>query len=432
VALPVIAGGFVQAFVVLIDNVFLSTVSADAFNSAGYGGMFYVSLYMLGVGYANTAQVVIARRYGEKNYHRIGPTYMQALWFLLIFAGLLYLLLQFFGSVAMDSLLNDPGIREGTSSFLAYRSWGIFFAFINLSFVALYVGIARTSVLIVATAVTAVLNVILDYMLIFGNWGAPELGLEGAAIASSLSEAAACGIGIIYTLFFLDRKVFKLDKIHGIRKKLFSRIALLSIPLMIQSFMSLAAWAVFFVIVEKLGKGQATISNAVRNVYTVALIPLFGFSSTTRTYVSGLLAEKRVDEVGPLLGRVIIMSVGATLVLIHGCLFYPEAILGIWLSDSPELIAEGTPVTMLITGSLLLFSAVGVLFSVVSGSGDTPRALLIEVLSIMIYLTIAWYIAVYLKSSLMVVWSSEYIYFGLIGIFSLWYFKSGKWKTIRI
>ena len=432
VALPVIIGGFVQAFVVMVDNFFLSKVDTVAFNAAGYGSMFYISVYMLGMGYTNAVQVVIARRHGERDFKKVGLTYMQAVWFLLIFAALLWGLLTFFGNSALDQLMKDPEFRDGTKRFLGYRSWGIFFAFMNLTFVALYVGIQRTGPLAIATGVTAILNIILDYCLIFGNWGFPEMGLEGAALASSLSEASGTIYGVIYTWFFLGRRRYHLHRFIGIRWPEFKRMALLSIPLMIQSFMSIAAWAAFFLIIEKLGKASSTISHAIRNVYVVALIPLYGFSATTRTYVSGLIAQRRTNEVVPTVRRLVVLSVATTFLLIHGGWFYPSGILSIWLSDYPELIAEGRPVMFVATASLLTYAASGVLFSLVTGSGDTRTALFIEGSCIMLYLIAAYIFTLKLDYGLTTVWLTEFLYFGLLGLAAMYYIHKGKWKNIKV
>lgn len=431
VAIPVILGGFVQTFVIVIDNFFLSQVNDTAFNAAGTGGLLYLVLYMLAFGYASTAQIVIARRVGEGNAKKVGKIYWQVVWFMLGFASLLFLILFFFGYSYADDLLQDPELSAALGDFMTYRAWGIFFACLNLSFVSFYVGIARTGILVFVTMLTALLNVFLDWGFIFGNMGFPQMGLEGAALASSLSEATAFFFGAAYTIFFVKREKFGLESVIGIDKKLFWRLTKLSIPLMIQGFISFAAWFIFFIIVEKLGSAQYTISNAIRNVYSLVLIPLFGFNATAKTYVSGLIAEKRLDEVVPTIKKIVLLSVGATTLLLCGNIFFPDHILGIFIEET-HVIEDGVTVMRVVIGSLFLFSIASILFQVVSGCGDTRNALFIELSAISIYLVFAWIITSYLKSDLAVVWTSEYIYFGLLALASIWYIRKGKWKTVKV
>ena len=433
VAIPVILGGFVQTMVLVADNYFLKKESEIFFNAAGTGGLLYLVLYMLAFGYASTAQILVARRAGERNYLCIGPLYWQMVWFMLGFATLMYCCLWFFGNSAVNYLIKNDALATATGSFLHYRAWGIFFAFLNLTFVAFYVGIAKTGILIAVTIFTALLNVFLDYGLIFGYMGFPKMGLEGAAIASSLSEATAFLFGAIYTIFFVDRKKFGLHAMVSVRWSLFVRLTKLSFPLMLQSFISLAAWLVFFFIVEKIGHVEYTISNTIRNIYSIILIPLFGFNATAKTYVSGLIAEQRMHEVKPMIKRIAILTGGSTLILLCCNLLFPEAVLGIWLDQNDAaLMAQAIPVLYVVTGSLLLFAVASVAFQVVSGCGDTRTALLIEFLAITIYLIFAWYITIYLKSDLHIVWASEYIYFSLLLVASLLYIRSDRWKKVKV
>mgnify|MGYP000066729382 FL=1 len=108
----------------------------------------------------------------------------------------------------MRLLVSSESIYEGTMEFLDWRIYGFFFSFINVMFRALYIGITRTKVLTINAVVMALTNVALDYVLIFGKFGMPEMGIKGAAIASVLAEASSILFFLIYTYITVDLKKY--------------------------------------------------------------------------------------------------------------------------------------------------------------------------------------------------------------------------------
>ncbi len=125
----------------------------------------------------------------------------------------------------------------------------------------------------------AVVNIILDYALIFGNWGGfpPEMGIKGAAIASVIAEAAAMAYLIINTQLRKHPLNFNLYQFKAWDKALFVRnYRLAAPPIMLQNFLSLGVWFVFFLFVEKLGEQALAISNIIRSIYIVLMIPIWG------------------------------------------------------------------------------------------------------------------------------------------------------------
>lgn len=98
-------------------------------------------------------------------------------------------------------LITSDSIYGATYEFFTWRIWGFLFAFVNVMFRGLYIGITRTKVLTMNAVVMALVNVVLDYALVFGELGLPEMGVRGAALASVIAEASSllffCFIPII-------------------------------------------------------------------------------------------------------------------------------------------------------------------------------------------------------------------------------------------
>ena len=161
------------------------------------------------------------------------------------------------------------------------------------------------------------------------------------------------------------------------------------------------------------------------------MIPLFGFSAATNSLVSNLIGQKRDYKVLTLVKRVIILSIVSTFVLGLLSLIFGEEIIGFYTNDE-LLIINALPTLKIINLTMFFFCVAFILFNAVSGTGNTKMSLLIEASTISIYLVAAYLVAIKFEASLPVVWCSEFIYFALLGAFSLWYLRKGNWRKLKI
>ena len=191
VSYPILLSLLAQNVINVTDTAFLGHVSEVALGASAMGGLFYICVFTIAFGFSTGSQIVIARRNGEGRYSDVGPVMIQGIMFLFVMALLLFGFTKAFGGNIMRLLVSSESIYEGTMEFLNWRIYGFFFSFINVMFRALYIGITRTKVLTINAIVMALTNVVLDYALIFGKFGLPEMGIIGAAIASVLAEASS-------------------------------------------------------------------------------------------------------------------------------------------------------------------------------------------------------------------------------------------------
>ena len=215
VSYPILLSLLAQNVINVTDTAFLGHVNEVALGASAMGGLFYICIFTIAFGFSTGSQIVIARRNGEGRYTDVGPVMMQGVMFLSFMALLLFGLTKAFGGSIMRLLVSSEAIYDETMVFLDWRIYGFFFSFVNVMFRALYIGITRTKVLTINAVVMALTNVVLDYVLIFGKWGFPEMGVKGAAIASVLAEASSILFFLIYTYFTVDLKKYGLNRIHG-------------------------------------------------------------------------------------------------------------------------------------------------------------------------------------------------------------------------
>tara|TARA_R110002096_G_scaffold434386_3_gene655796 strand:+ start:6892 stop:8226 length:1335 start_codon:yes stop_codon:yes gene_type:complete len=428
VSLPIIFSGIAQNIVNVTDTAFLGRVGLVELGAAGNAGIFYFVLVMIGMGFTIGCQIIIGRRNGEQNFHQIGHLFNTALYFLIPLSVLVFLFTQYVAPALMTFFTSSDAVLQASNTFLKVRGFGIFFAYLNFLFIAFYTGITKTRVLTYATFIQAGINVVLDYLLIFGHGGFPQMGIEGAALASVISEIVAMIYFVLYTRIKIERSKYGLELQFVFSGTKLIKILKIGFPIMIQNFMALSSWLAFFLIIEKIGEKELAASHIIRSIYMVLMIPLFGFSNATSTLVSNVIGEGKPSEVLQLVIRVVKLSLLCTGLFLPLLLFFPQEIIGVY-TNNPVLIATSLPLLYVIGGSMLFFSMAFIFFASVTGTGKTQVSLAIETSSIVIYLLMAYYIGVHLQKSLTWVWCTEFIYFTIMGLLSFLYLKFGNWKS---
>ena len=298
-------------------------------------------------------------------------------------------------------------------------------------FRAFFVGITDTKPLILVAFIMALLNIILDYCLIFGEFGFPSLGIKGAAIASVISEIFAFLFMIGYIIIKKYHLRFYIFKFGRVFTSLMYKIINISLPVMFQHFIALFGWFIFFVIIEQMGQRALAISNIIRSIYLILMIPVWAFVSTNSSLVGNLIGANRHKLVIPITKRIIKISFSSTLILVAISALFANAIISVYTPDQ-SLVNDTKPSFYLILGVLLIFSITMIIFSTISGAGKTKIALFIETFTILIYLIYEYIIVNIFPNNVLYAWSAEYVYFLIIGIISFIYLKHNKEKIFSI
>ncbi len=433
IALPIIFGAFIQSLILFVDSAFLSELSAVAFMAAGMASLPYITLYMTGNGLGDAGQIFMSRHFGKSDLVGLKQGFQSNLIHLVLCAFVLFGLTQFIAFYGLSFVMKSEALLQASQEYLSVRAFGLLFSFITLSCTSYYVAIGRSRIMLYNTILLCAFNILLDYLLIFGNYGFPKLGIAGAAWATVIAEIAVCAWTLVYTR--LDKATSSEFLFRQIRlsKDISRRIIKLAAPLMFQGFMAVGAWTAYFYMIEQMGEHSEEVSQILHRLYWVALIPMIGFSATTKTYVSNLLAEGDEVKIKKTIAKILFINYIFVIICIHGFILYPEWWIGIIdKSASPEIVSDTVFALQIITGSILIHVAAGTLQSVVAGGGDTKTAFLIELISIIIYLIFAYYVIFELKWSVAYVWISEYVYFSVFLLLAVYYYFKGGWLKQKI
>lgn len=431
VSYPILLSLLAQNIINVTDTAFLGHVGEVALGASAMGGLFYICVFTVAFGFSTGSQILIARRNGERRYADVGPVMIQGAMFLLGMAAVMFCLSKVFGGPIMRLLVSSEAIYQGTMEFLDWRVYGFFFSFFSVIFRAFYIGVTRTKVLTVNAFIMAMTNVVLDYALVFGKLGMPELGIKGAAIASVLAEAVSVLFLLVYTFVTVDLKKYGLNRFRSFDFSLLARVLNISCFTMMQYFLSMATWFIFFVAVERLGQRELAVANIVRSIYVVLLIPVNALATTANTLVSNAIGAGGIRHVIPLIKKIARFSFLIMVGLVALCALFPRIPLSVYTSDI-LLIAESIFSVHVICAAMLIASVANVVFNGISGTGNTRAALLLETITIVFYGSYIVLVGMWIKAPIEICFTIEIVYYTLLLACSCVYFKKAKWQNKKI
>lgn len=431
VTYPIFLGLLAQNVINVTDTAFLGRVGEVALGAAAMGGLLYICVYTIAFGFSVGSQILIARRNGEGNYRAVGPIMWQGTAFSFGMAVCLLILMYFSAAPLIRLLITSDSIYGATYEFFTWRIWGFLFAFVNVMFRGLYIGITRTKVLTMNAVVMALVNVVLDYALVFGELGLPEMGVRGAALASVIAEASSLLFFLLYTYYKVNLKKYGLNRFGQFDLSMVLRILRISCFTMVQYFLAMAIWFVFFMALERLGQRQLAVANIVRSVYVVLLIPVQALSTTVNTLVSNLIGAGGSSGVVTLLHKISRMSFLIMVVCVGLCVAFPGSILSVYTNEE-ALLVESVSALYVVCGAMLIASLANVYFNGISGTGNTQAALVLEVFVQVFYALYIIVVGMVIQASVDVCFTTEVIYYVLMLGSSLIYLKKAKWQNKKI
>lgn len=430
-ALPISLSMLVPQINFITNNIFLGGLGEQELASAGITGVFYLIFAVIGNGLNNGLQALIARRAGQNRPQEIGRVFYHGVWVALAIAIVGIVITYLFAPLVLRATIHSSVIAEEVISFLLIRIWGLPFLYLYVMRNALLVGTNQSKYLVWGTLAEAVTNIVLDYALIYGHFGLPELGFNGAAYASIIAE----GTGLVVIYFVIHWKglhrQFAFFKQKTFDPAIFKLILTQSSPLIAQYAISIMTWEFFYILIEHHGERALAISNTMRNIFGLFGIFSWAFASTANTMVSNLLGQGRKDEVIELITRIVKISFGISFTIFLMLNIKPEWFLSFY-GQEPAFIAEAIPVVRVVSLGLLMMSFGAVWLNAVTGTGNTLVNLGIESITITLYCIYVYVVLEKLNMDITYGWASEWVYWTSLFTLSFLYFRFGKWHDKEI
>jgi MATE family multidrug resistance protein len=431
IALPITAAIIVPQINFITNNIFLGGLGQKSLALAGITGVYYLIFAVVGHGLNNGLQALISRRAGENRIDAIGNLFAQGIRISLVFALLGIIITWFVAPTVLRWSLHDTASVDTCVRFLNIRILGLPFLYVYQMRNALLVGTNQSKYLIIGTATEAITNVFFDYALIYGKFGMPQLGFDGAAYASIISEFA--GLAVIFVVIRMNglTKQLQLFKNWAYDAANVKLILTQSYPLILQHCISIMSWEFFYILIEHHGQRDLAISNTMRNIFGFFGCFTWAFAATANTMVSNVIGQNLQHKVPELIKRIMYWSVGFALMVCVFLNLFPHLFLSIY-GQGEEFITAAIPVLRIVSSALVLMSVSVVWMNAVTGTGNSKMNLLSETAAITFYSVYIYIVLEKLNLPIVWGWASEWIYWTTILVPSYFYIKSGRWVAKKI
>ncbi len=427
IALPISLGILVPQFNFIINNVFLGRLSEQSLAAGAITGVYYLIFAAIGFGLNNGLQALISRRAGENRPMEIGKLFIHGVGMSMGIAAAGIVLTYTLSPWVLQFSIHEPALLQQSVSFLKMRIWGLPFLYVYQMRNALLVGTNQSKYLIVGTAAEAVSNIFFDYSLIFGHFGFPRLGFNGAAVASIIAEF--CGMAVVFAVIHFKGigKRFALFSSFRYDGAVAGSIARQSSPLIFQHAISIISWEFFYILIEHHGARDLSISNTMRNIFGLFGMFSWALAATCSSMVSNIMGQGLQHRVPLLIWKIVKISTGMALLICLLLNLFPYAFLSVY-GQSTDWVNQAIPVVRIVSSALVMMSFSVVCISAVTGTGNTNISLLIEFVTIVLYCSYVWLVLEHLHLSVAVGWLSEWIYWGSTFTLAIVYLRSGRWK----
>ena len=431
IALPITLAIIIPQINMLTNSMFLGNLSTAALGNAGITGVFYLIFAVAGNGLSNGMQSVFSRYAGSDNTQVFKTILAQGIRISLQLAIAGILITWFIAPFILQKVA-DPKAYPIEMYFLNIRILGLPFLFLFQMGNAFLVASLNSRYLMIGFIAEASVNILLDYLFIYGHGGFAAMGFNGAALASVIAEFVGFIVVVIVLYKTGLKQQYQLLSTFKYDKSISKEIIKIATPLIVQFVISVTTWLVFFIFIEALHDQTAkAISNTMRNVFGLTGVFVWAFAGTCNVMVSNLMGQQREDKVIEAINKIMLWSLALCALMCLLINIFPAIFFGLF-GQGKAFVEAGIPVIRIVTTGLLIMSISNIWLNGVTGTGKTKINLAIEIIAITIYLLYTWIFMKWHYISLSVAWSNEIIYWTTVFILSFLYLKSGKWKTKKL
>jgi MATE family multidrug resistance protein len=436
-AYPLILGHLSFTVQTFVDRLFLTWYSAEAVAGAVTGLFAVWSIIALFTGTGEYLTTFVAQYFGAKRPERIGAAMWQGIYFSLG-AGALVALLAPLAGPAFDLAGHEPALRRYEVEYAQVLMWGAFPVVLMATLSTFFAGRGETRVILDVNLLATLVNVALDWLLIFGNAGFPELGVIGAALGTVLSQV----VGALVYLALMLRRPHRAEygTLSGWRLEpwLVARLVRFGMPTGLQYALEVAAFAVFMVIVGRIGTLELAASGIAFNLNMIVFFPMVGLAVAVCSIVGRYLGADEPALAERAVGSALAMSMvymslcGALYVFGAPLLLAPYAA-GADPTSFPAIAAMAT-VLLRFVAFYSIFDMLNLVHAAgLRGAGDTVYPMLLTFgLAWIVMLVPAGVGCLRLGAGVSFAWWMATLYVFLLGVLMRRRFRAGHWKALRV
>ncbi|UCE06028.1 MAG: MATE family efflux transporter [bacterium] len=420
-----------------VDRMFLTWYSPEAIAAAAPGGIVSFTLQCLFIGTAAYVNTLVAQYFGAKQYDKIAQAVWQGIYFSFV-AGIFFLSYIPLAKPIFNFAGHSPEVRALEIQYFKILCVGALPVFIIAAVSGFFGGRGETKIIMWVNILATAVNIVLDYLLIFGHLGLPRLGIKGAAIATVLAAYTSATV-ILLTMFKSRyRMKYATLKNNKFNFLLFRRLMHFGLPNGIHFMLELFGFTLFILLVGRFGTLELAATNIAFNINHIAFMPMIGVGMAVE-----IIVGQRLGENQPKLARygtysalhmtfLYIGTIAMTYVLFPKIYLLPFAA----QADKSQfiLIQRMTIILLYFVAFYSIFDTMNIIFAcALKGAGDTRWVMIASVLLSWITMIIPIYLAsVVYNWGLYVTWSFVTLYIVMLGIVFFLRFLGGKWESMRV
>jgi MATE family multidrug resistance protein len=356
-----------------------------------------------------------------------------------LIGGLLILIAIPFAAPIFRLVGHSPQVQQHEVEYFRILCLGGGFYIASYALSGFYSGRGKTWPVMWVNVFATAVNLILDYALIFGNWGFPELGIRGAGIATVIAGVFSAAVFLALLAMGNTNRTYHTLKGWRLDKELFIRLLRYGFPSGVQFFLEMAGFTGFILVVGRLGTASLAATNIAFNINTLAFMPMIGFGIAISVLVGQYLGADKPDLAqsaaysGFHLTLAYMIAIGAAYVLVPDIFVAPFA----HHQTDPQSFSEiyrYAVILLRFVAVYSIFDAMNIIFcSAIKGAGDTRYVMFVTVLLSVFVLIVPVYLVIeVLEFGLMFAWVLATVYVTLLGVIFYLRFLGGKWKTMRV
>lgn len=427
-AFPVALSMLSQTLMWVVDTSFLGRIGTVEQGAAGFAGNFvWLLLSLFYYGASTGVNICVAQYYGAQTPARCGLVTWQGLYVSLL-AWLPLMLCGLYADHLVQFVSPSPALLEPAVTYMRIRLLGALPALLSFTLLGCFRGLGDTLTPLGVTALANALNVLLDYLLIFGHAGFPPLGVAGAAWATVLSTAVGC---LLYLTLFLYR---------GRRQGLLTRwlapftwpeayhLIRISLPVGLQGMLEASAWTLFAVLVARLGVVEAAAHQIALSVLSLAYMLAFGVTIAATTLVGRYRGAGNQTAAWRSARSCLVLTLLVSGAVGGGIFLARHGLVGVFNRDE-AVRTLGAHLLMCVAPFQLCQGLALVAAGVLRGAGDTRWPMVAGVvISWGVFLPLAWLAMFPLQAGVAGGWVSAVLYGAILGMTMLRRVLRGGWQ----
>lgn len=439
VCIPLVMGMAATTVMEFTDRIFLSHYSVEAISAVVPAGVtVFLLLCFLG-GVSGYVAVFIAQYHGAGQPEKIGVALWQSIIFTL-FSGIVLLFFASFVTVPLFALVGHVAeVRVQEEIYFKILCQGGVLHVAIQTFSGFFTGRGKTRPVMFASVLGMTVNIPLDYALINGLWGFPEMGIRGAAIATVVSWAVTALFLVIPIFSHSLRTEFKMREAMRLDRDIFKRLLRYGVPGALQFSLDIFAFAFFVLMVGRMGTVPLAASNIAISISSLAFMPALGFSFGISSLTGQALGRGRPAEARASVWSALHLLLLYTFTLSALFMFKPEWIVAVFILSGEsngqyEQILQMASNILWMIGVYILFDALYMcLAAVLKGAGDT-RFLLWAIFSTsLICMVFPLYFGInYLGMGIYTAWFCIVVFIATLSFLISWRYRTGKWEKMLV